>query len=376
VDAEPTDETVPLRTDGFVFAAKEGAVTAESGLAVEVAGKDLALFRVDGKLHAIDGLCPHEGAPLAQGEFRDGVVTCPWHGWTFDACSGCSLAPPKNDVKHYPTLVEDGNVFVKLSAAADNATAAPRPRNVTPVEAALRLSEIIDEAPEVRTFRFDNRDGKIPFDHPGKFLKVCVPADDGEVWRSFTISSSPTRCEFLDLTIKLNPAGIVSRWLFEQARPGMEIKLKGSQGGFYFDSTRHTEPLVLVSAGSGATPMMSIARFIESRELTTACTFLHGARRHCDVLFQDECMRLAAVLPGFKYHVTLSQPHADWTGGRGRLDAAALLAQVDNPLSCRYFLCGPSDFMELLSAGLTAAGVPSDRIHTEQFHASPVAVSG
>jgi ferredoxin-NADP reductase/nitrite reductase/ring-hydroxylating ferredoxin subunit len=375
-DDESASEPIPVRSDGFIFAAKETAVTVESGLAVEVAGKDLALFRVGDKLHAIDGLCPHEGAPLAQGEFRDGVVTCPWHGWTFDACSGCSLAPPKNDVKHYDTLIEDGNVFVKLSAPASKATAAPRPRSAAPAEAMLRLSEIIDEVPEVRTFRFDNRDGKIPFDHPGKFLKVCVPAEDGDVWRSFTISSSPTRSEYLDLTIKLNPTGTVSRWLFEQARPGMEIKLKGSHGGFYFDPARHTEPLVLVSAGSGATPMMSIARFLEAHGLTTPCTFLHGARRCCDVLFQEECERLAAVLPGFKYHVTLSQPHDDWAGARGRLDAAWLLSHVASPASHRYFLCGPSDFMERLSAGLRAASVAADRIHTEQFHASPVAVSG
>jgi ferredoxin-nitrite reductase len=376
VHKEATAIAQPTRTDGFVFAAKAEAVQPESGHAVEVAGQELALFRIGDKVHAIDGLCPHEGAPLAQGEFRDGVVTCPWHGWTFDACSGCSLAPAKNDVRHYETLIEGGSVFVKLAAGAVATNSTPRPRNLKPVEAVLRVSEVIEEAPDVRTFRLDNRDGILQLDHPGKFLKVCIPADGGEVWRSFTISSSPARPDYLDLTIKLNLSGIVSRWLFDEARPGVELKLKGPQGGFFFDPARHSEPLVLVSAGSGATPMMSIARFIEARGLATACTFVHGARRECDILFRQECERLAAVLPGFKYQVTLSQPHHDWCGARGRLDAAWLLSHLNDPAACRYFLCGPSDFMDLLSARLAAAGVPGDRIHTEQFHASPLMVSG
>ena len=69
-------------------------------------------------MRAIDGLCPHEGGPLAEGTVSKGVVTCSWHGWTFDACTGCSLEPAGNDVAHYPTLVEEGNVYLKPTTAS------------------------------------------------------------------------------------------------------------------------------------------------------------------------------------------------------------------------------------------------------------------
>lgn len=46
------------------------------------------------------------------------MVTCPWHGWTFDACTGCSLDPAGNDVARYPVLVEEGNVYLKPKTAA------------------------------------------------------------------------------------------------------------------------------------------------------------------------------------------------------------------------------------------------------------------
>jgi len=110
-------EDVPTRDDGFVFAAKESQLDDEEGLAVEVAGRELALFRVGGAVHAIENSCPHEGAQLSDGEVADGVVTCPWHGWTFNACNGCSLDPPGHDVDHYETLVDSGNVFVRVPLA-------------------------------------------------------------------------------------------------------------------------------------------------------------------------------------------------------------------------------------------------------------------
>ena len=226
-----------------------------------------------------------------------------------------------------------------------------------------------DEAPDVKTFRFDNSAGQIPFDHPGKFLRICVPANGQEVWRSFTISSSPTRPSSLDLTIKRNPSGVVSNHLFDHARPGAEFKLKGSQGGFYFDPTQHLEPLVLVSAGSGITPMISMARYLRDRGLNRTCTFLHGARNVEGILFARECQSLVESLPGFQYDVTLSRPAAAWSGACGRLDLAWVLSHLSEPLDGRYFLCGPDDFMTRLAAGLVETGVPTDRVHTEHFHA-------
>jgi ferredoxin-NADP reductase len=227
--------------------------------------------------------------------------------------------------------------------------------------------EVIEEAPDVRTFRLDNAAAQIPLDFPGKFAKVCVAIDDREVWRSFTISSSPTESRFLDLTIKRNPAGEVSNWLFENVAAGGAITLKAPQGGFYFDPERHREPLVLISVGSGITPMISIARYLQATGGEFPCTFLYGARTPADILYHDECLALVDTLPGFRYHVTLSQPGPNWSGPAGRLDAIHVRSVVPDPAASRYFLCGPNEFMDDLSAALREAGVPSERIHTEQF---------
>ena len=116
--ADAAGAATPPRDDGFVFAARESALREGAGVAVDIGGHSYTLFRIGGKVAAIDGLCPHEGGPLAEGIVSNGIVTCPWHGWTFDACRGCSLDPPGNDVARYPTLVEDGRVYVNPEAGA------------------------------------------------------------------------------------------------------------------------------------------------------------------------------------------------------------------------------------------------------------------
>ena len=233
------------------------------------------------------------------------------------------------------------------------------------------MAEIRDETPDVRTFRLDNRDGRIPHAHPGTFLQVCAPIDGAETWRSFTVASSPADSSFLELTIKRNPCGQVTNHLFETVRAGGALTVRGTQGGFYFDPDRHPEPLVLVSAGSGITPVMSIARFLVATVPGRSCIFVHGARTADDIIFRAECQRLHDTLPFFAYHVSLSRPGPHWEGGRGRLDGAAVAALVADLQRSRYFLCGPSTFMDAIDAWLRQQGVPAERVHTEQFHAAP-----
>ncbi len=369
-NAEPTE-----RADGFLYVAEARAVQEDAGLAVEAGGKELALYRIGEQIHAVDNACPHEGAPLTQGSVQDGVITCPWHGWTFNACSGCSLDPAGHALGAYETLVEDGKVYVKPGAASASgagalaATARGTPRHAAPIVAELPIVEIIEETLDVRTFRFDNSAGGIPLDHAGKFVSLCVESEGREVWRSFTISSSPARPERLDLTIKLNPEGTVSKHLFAHARPGAGFQLRGPQGGFFYDPDRHVEPLLLVSAGSGVTPMMSMLRLIADRGVSTPCTFVYGARTAADIIFHRECLQRAAELKTLTYHVSLSQPGADWQGACGRLSVDAVRGVVSDLAGRRCFLCGPNEFMDAFREGLIIEGVPADRIHTEQFHA-------
>lgn len=116
-------EALPVASaEGFVFAASNDSLTADKGLSVEIGGEELALFRVGDEVKCIDNECPHAGAPLADGEVRDGVVACSLHGWTFNLCDGCSLDHPGKDIRTHEVLVEEGNIFIKTPNSAVSST--------------------------------------------------------------------------------------------------------------------------------------------------------------------------------------------------------------------------------------------------------------
>jgi ferredoxin-NADP reductase len=255
-------------------------------------------------------------------------------------------------------------------AASGHRPAAARP--AIPKLATLKVLEVIQETPDVKTFRLDNSRGDIPRHRPGQFVKVRALLDGRDVWRSFTISSSPTAPGRIDLTVKRNPTGELSNHLHDVIEAGSTLNVKGPQGGFFFDAEAHCEPLVLISAGSGITPMMSILRHLADAGSPLACTFLHGARTLADIIFHDECRRLTTSLSQLKYQVTLSQPADAWDGLRGRLSFEMVRDNVGDLASSRYFLCGPGDLMQSLQQSLVAAGVPAALIHTEQFHKSEI----
>ncbi len=86
-----------------------------SGMAVEVGGRQIALFNVDGAFYAMGGTCTHRGGPLGDGALEGTTVTCPWHGATFDVCTGKNLTPPApQEVPCYKVRIEGNVVQVEV----------------------------------------------------------------------------------------------------------------------------------------------------------------------------------------------------------------------------------------------------------------------
>lgn len=88
----------------------------EQGREFLVEGKVIAVFRLaDDQVFAIDGMCAHQGGPIAQGHLSETCVTCPWHGWQYDISSGKNLLTQKKMLACFPTEVRDGEVWVDAS---------------------------------------------------------------------------------------------------------------------------------------------------------------------------------------------------------------------------------------------------------------------
>jgi nitrite reductase/ring-hydroxylating ferredoxin subunit len=97
-----------------------------TGRQVQVSGRAVAIYNVEGTMYAIDGACPHRGGPLGNGELKGNVVSCPWHRAPFDVITGAVLGPPavQGVITHRATI-EGGAIYVELAPEHDSSVAHP-----------------------------------------------------------------------------------------------------------------------------------------------------------------------------------------------------------------------------------------------------------
>jgi nitrite reductase (NADH) small subunit/3-phenylpropionate/trans-cinnamate dioxygenase ferredoxin subunit len=107
-------ESAPLSETTFHTVARVGEIAEGQGIPVEVEGRMLAVFLVDGQYFAIDDACPHQGAPLSDGLVFDKCVTCTWHGWRFSLEDGRWMDSPKGRIRVgvYPVRLEGDAIQV------------------------------------------------------------------------------------------------------------------------------------------------------------------------------------------------------------------------------------------------------------------------
>jgi len=233
----------------------------------------------------------------------------------------------------------------------------------------LTLAEIEEVTHNVKTFRFRlPNDGEIPFRHlPGQFLTLHVAPHGIPTKRSYTIASAPTWRDRIEITVKREDHGLVSRWLHDELKIGEELWIEAPSGTFVFTG-EETDKVVLIGGGVGITPMMSVARYLTERCWPGKISLVLGFRAPRDFIFRDELSRLQARNPNLDVSVTMSKPDAErWLGCVGRINASLLASAVPDIASRRVHICGPPEMMDATKAALAELGVPSEQVKTEAF---------
>ncbi len=236
----------------------------------------------------------------------------------------------------------------------------------------LRVARIITETPTVKTFRLVASSGETvtPFTFvPGQFMNVAFSIGGARMNRSYSISSSPTNREYVDLTVRREPRGAVSRHIVDLLKVGNEIETGGPVGRFTFDGTE-SDSIVFIVGGVGITPAMSVSRYLTERSWPGDIFILYTCRTPADYIFQNELTELQRLNPKLHVVVTMSRAEGtDWKGLRGRLTKELLTQTVPNIASRRIHLCGPPSMMDATKAMLTELGVPPEQVKTEAFGA-------
>lgn len=236
----------------------------------------------------------------------------------------------------------------------------------------LRVARIIRQTPDVQTFRFVAPDGgPLPFRHqPGQYLVISPVINGKKVNRPYTISSSPTKPDYCEITVKREENGHVSRHLHDTLREGDTLNISAPTGRFIFDGTQ-AGSIVLIAGGVGITPLMAIARYLTDKNWKGDIYFAYAAKTPDDIIFRKELDDLKARFPNLHVHVTLSRAEdTDWTGHKGRVSAEFLMKCIPDIAKRPCYICGPNAMMAMTVQVLKDLGVPAEQIKLEEFIAA------
>jgi ferredoxin-NADP reductase len=206
----------------------------------------------------------------------------------------------------------------------------------------------------------------------GQHVAVGVDIDGVVHERCFSLAGSPHRTDAtLELTVKANPTGRVSRHLVDHARRGDVLRLSEARGEFVLPAPEHRgDHLVFVSGGSGITPVLSMLRTLVHEGHVGAVTFVHYGLTAAEVCYRQELADLVAALGDARLLLGLTD-----APGTGDLDgffgAEHLAAITDDPSNCQIFLCGPAPLMASVEDHFAMLGL-ADRVHLERFGAPPL----
>jgi ferredoxin-NADP reductase/MOSC domain-containing protein YiiM len=239
----------------------------------------------------------------------------------------------------------------------------------------LNVAAITRESDSVISIRLEDPKGAaLPAARPGQYLTLRVQPDKQQrsVLRNYSLCGGP-EAGYYRIAVKRERQGVASGYLHTRLAVGDQLDIAAPRGTFILDRT--DAPVLLISAGIGATPVLAMLHALAEEHSDREIWGLHSARNRRHHSFAAEARALIASLPNARTHVYYSRPGAKDVQGRdfdtaGRL-TGALLAELKPPRDAESYLCGPAAFMDEISAALAAMGTDAARIHTEPFGPAP-----
>ena len=260
--------------------------------------------------------------------------------------------------------------------AGDSGQAAGPPIGVEPGWVGfrrLRVDRLVPESTTIMSFYLAADDNQpLPRPFAGQYLTLRVAdAGDQPAVRSYSLSSGPDATSYR-ISVKREDHGLVSGYLHSHLRPGALLEVAAPRGEFVLDD--ETNPVLLVSAGVGATPVMAMLHQLSAARSARDVWSIHAARDAQQQAFGAEAHQLLQSLPHAHEHVFYTAADAELSPTsaitRGRPTATALAA-LGLPSAATAYICGPSGFMTDLTEVLAELGVAVQRIHTELFGTLP-----
>ncbi|MCE2572966.1 hybrid-cluster NAD(P)-dependent oxidoreductase [Motilimonas eburnea] len=224
---------------------------------------------------------------------------------------------------------------------------------------------VIQDVEGVKTFVFKSKN-KLSFE-PGQFVSLLLPGSNGNIVRSYTISSAPTGSDLFSLTVRAVPEGLGSNWLHNELHAGMDLSFSGPFGHF-IPSQNEDSKLLLLAAGSGITPHLSTLRHWRNQAAEVNAHLIFSVRSPDQIIEQQELLALVKQIPGLTLTVIPENVTGHvWHGISGRLDPLWLNALVRDIKEREVYICGPAPYMAAVKEYLTGCHFDLQHYHEEAF---------
>ncbi|RJG42318.1 hybrid-cluster NAD(P)-dependent oxidoreductase [Motilimonas pumila] len=225
------------------------------------------------------------------------------------------------------------------------------------------------ESHDVKTFRFMAKPEHRFHYQAGQYISISLEIDGHPVKRTYTLSSTPSRPDLISITVKRVPKGKASNWLHDTFQAGDTLQALPPAGQFHLGKADQA-PLLMISAGVGITPMLSMLRQISDGHQARDIVFLHSAKQPQDLLCQSELDFIASLQPQIQWQYFLTQTtakEAELLGYQAGRISQGDLAKVADLTTRQVFVCGPAAFMEQVKQDLLALGLPKEQYFDESF---------
>lgn len=349
--------------------------------------RDAVAPSVDAALQReFDGLLDSCAPPEGAGSFFAGRKTPPerWAArqeaqalWINPDLTPASAPAPEPVVVRSATVAAATQPPEEKSAAAGDADLllAPWPKGKT----RLRCIAVVDETHDVKTLVFEGVSPQLFAYQPGQFMTLELPvAPSQTLRRSYTISSSPSRPHTISVTVKRVPEGRGSGWLHDNVQPGWECSVSGPHGHFTCTTAPTKPKLLLIAAGSGITPIMSMLRWLADTAKPVDVVLINNVRTPNDVVFASELHYLASRM-GPRCRVLIVPSRVEqgqsWLGGTGRFDMQWVRAAAADWAERTVYTCGPGPYMAHVRNVLETHQFPMAQYHEESFGGAPSATA-
>ena len=227
----------------------------------------------------------------------------------------------------------------------------------------LKIIKIIKETHDTKTLRFQRPEN---FNFiAGQFIIISVEKDEKKIRRSYSISSSPTEKDYIDLTFKKYETGQVTPILYN-LKEGDGLEALGPFGKCTYEDGSSNN-IIMLAGGSGISTIMGIIRYINIKNLDVKITLLFANKATNDIIFKNELQEISNKNKNFKEIDVIEFPDSNWNGYKGRITAEIIKENVPNLDNPFYYIVGPPAMVKAMVELLKSLNLKEEKIKIEVY---------